>query len=127
MDSDLFQINKSKNQETYTYTYYTLFGQHEDLDNEGNPTTTDEKRGYAYARINDQNQTANYFIKIGLYGKIFNPIGLYSEGKENKFLSKIGKSEYNFTKVNQKIFDMYLNFLRTKNLAWLNNAERELS
>ena len=42
-------------------------------------------------------------------------------------MSKIGKNEYNFSKVNQRVFDMYLNFLRTKNIAWLNNAERELT
>ena len=127
MDDSLFKIKKDKNQETFSYVYYTAFGKHDDLDNDGNPITSDENRGFAYKRTNDLDKTINYFLKIGLYGRIFNPIGLYSEGKENKFLSKIGKNEYNFTKVNQKVFDMYLNFLRTKNVAWLNNAERELS
>lgn len=127
MDNNLFKIKDRANFDTYSYTYYTLFGQHESLDQDGNPLTTDAKKGYAYARTNNTNNTDNYFLKVGLYGKVFNPIGLYSEGKENKFLSKIGKNEYNFTKVNKKIFDMYINFLRTKNLAWLNNAEREMA
>ncbi len=29
--------------------------------------------------------------------------------------------------VNAKVFDLYINFLATKNTAWLNNAERELN
>lgn len=127
MENNLFKIKQDSIEDNYHYRYYTIFGQHDLLDDDGNPLSKDEKRGYAYVRTNTGNNTQNYFIKIGLYGKIFNPMGLYSEGKENKFLSKIGKNEYNFTKVNKKVFDMYLNFLRTKNLAWINNAERELS
>lgn len=122
---NIFQINKDKNEETYQYQYYTIFGQHSSFDDDGNPLCLDAKKSYAYKRINSESNAESYYIKVGLHGKIFNPMGLYSEGKENKFLSKIGKNEYSFTKVNQKVFDMYLNFLRTKNTAWLSNAERE--
>ena len=73
-----------------------------------------------------KSNTKKYFIKVGTYGKIFNPMGMFSEGKNEKFIAKIGKKEFNFKEVNQKIFDLYLNFLSTKNLAWLNNAEREM-
>jgi hypothetical protein len=125
--NDIFKINKEHQEETNSYQRYTLFGQHENLDTEGNPITFKEKNTYAYIKTNKTNNKQNYYIKIGLYGKIYNPIGLYSEGKANKFLSKVGKNEYNFGKVNQRVFDMYLNFLRTKNIAWLNNAERELA
>lgn len=124
---DIFKINQKQQQDTSTYQRFTLFGQHENLDGDGNPVTSKEKNTYAYVKTNKTTDKQNYFIKVGLYGKIYNPIGLYSEGKANKFLSKVGKNEYNFSKVNQRVFDMYLNFLRTKNIAWLNNAERELS
>jgi hypothetical protein len=124
--SDIFKI-KNNQKETHSYQRYTLFGQHDDLDQEGNPTTLKEKNTYAYIKSNEDQSKQSYYIKVGLYGKVYNPIGLYSEGKANKFLSKVGKNEYNFAKVNQRVFDMYLNFLRTKNLAWLNNAERELT
>jgi hypothetical protein len=53
-------------------------------------------------------------------------LGLFSEGSSNKVLAKIGKNEFNFKKVNSKVFDLYLSFLRTKNIAWINNANREL-
>ena len=44
---------------------------------------------------------------------------MFSEGQHSKVLSKIGKNEFNFTRVNSKVFNLYLSFLRTKNLAWL--------
>jgi hypothetical protein len=125
MENDLFKINPDKKETKNSYTRYTVFGEHDDIDMSGNPLITDEKKCLAY--IKGSGNSEQYYLKIGLHGKIYNPIGLYSEGKSNKFLSKIGKQEYNFTKVNSKVFNMYLNFLRTKNLAWLNNAERELT
>lgn len=122
---EIFKINNFKTTEEYDYTYYTVFGSHEFIDDEGNPIAKEKNKCLAYTRHGSNND--HYYLKIGTYGKIFNPIGLYSEGRQNKFLSKIGKEEYSFTRVNKKVFDMYLNFLRTKNMAWLNNAERELS
>lgn len=120
-----FHVQKIKEPDSVIYTYYTLFGNHSNLDKDNNPLCDNQKDSMAYIKhINNDKQ---YYLKVGLYGKLFNPMGLYSEGRQNKFLSKVGKQEYNFTRVNNKVFDMYLNFLRTKNLAWLNNAEREMS
>jgi len=123
-DLDLFKIDQNKKIEKATYTYYTILGSHGSIDDNDNPLAKDDKSALAY--IKNINNDEQYYIKVGLYGKVFNPIGMYSEGRQNKFLSKVGKQEYNFTRVNQKVFNMYLNFLRTKNVAWLNNAEREL-
>jgi hypothetical protein len=125
MNEDMFRIKKNIEPDNVDYQYYTVFGSHTDLDDQGNPLCDEKDQSLAY--IKNNNDSKQYYIKIGTYGKIFNPIGLYSEGKQNKFLSKVGKNEYSFTKVNSKVFDMYLNFLRTKNIAWLTNAERELS
>ncbi len=124
--SNIFQINPDKEPVQSSYEYYALFGKHSFIDNENNPRTNDEKSALAYKKILESDNP-QYYIKVGLYGKIFNPIGLYSEGKANKFMSKVGKNEFQFTRVNQKVFDMYVNFLRTKNTAWLSNAERELT
>lgn len=123
--SDIFEINPSKEKNTSEYEYYTVIGKHTHIDSDKNPRANDQKTALAYTKVSEQEK--QYYIKVGLYGKIYNPIGLYSEGRANKFLSKVGKAEYNFTRVNQKVFDMYINFLRTKNIAWLNNAERELA
>lgn len=121
---NIFYISK-KDETSPSFTYYTILGQQDQVNEEGFPVVFKKNSALAYTKtINDEIQ---YFLKIGTYGKIYNPMGLYSEGKSNKFMAKIGKNEYNFTRVNQKVFDMYLNFLKSKNIAWLNNAERELS
>jgi hypothetical protein len=106
------------------YTYYTIIGSHASIDENGYPLVQDKNKSLAYIKkVDNVNQ---FYLKVGSHGKIYNPIGLYSEGRSNKFMAKIGKNEYNFTRVNQKAFDMYLNFLKSKNIAWLNNAEREI-
>lgn len=127
MDNNIFKIKKDKEEDQYNYTYYVMFGDHDALDNNNNPITQNQKKSVAYSRKEMNSSEEQYYLKVGMYGKIFNPIGLFSEGRKDKFLSKIGKNEFNYTKVNKKVFDMYLNFLRTKNIAWLNNAEREMS
>lgn len=104
--------------------YYTIFGKHDSLNDNGNPVISPHSEEVlAKATVGDKKI---YWVKVGSHGRIFNPIGMYSEGKQNKFTSRSGKNEYEFRKVNKRVFDMYVNFLRTKNLAWLNNAEREL-
>ena len=117
-------MDQNKTEDKYEYSYYTLFGDHNDVDDNGNPTTDNLENALAYNK--KTNKEESFYLKVGAYNRIFNPIGLFSEGKSNKFDSKTGKKEYDFTRVNKRVFDWYINFLRTKNLSWLNNAEREL-
>jgi hypothetical protein len=116
--------NKPSNTERKE-TLYCFLGEHEFLDQDNNPRVSKESPK-VLAKIVSTSMSNRYYIKAGTHGKIYNPIGMYSEGKEGKFLAKIGRNEWNFTAVNKGIFDQYINFLRTKNIAWLNNAEREL-
>lgn len=106
--------------------YYTMLGNQDYLDKDGNPRLKKESNKVFAKSIRGSDST-RYYIKIGTYGKIYNPIGLFSEGRHNRFMAKIGKKEYDFKEVNPKVFSLYTNFLRTKNLAWLNNAEREMA
>ena len=91
------------------------------IDSDGNTRQNRETTNTFAKSINGQ-----HLIKIGLDNRVYNPIGLFSEGRPNKVLAKIGKNEFNFKRVNSKVFDLYISFLRTKNIAWLNNANREL-
>jgi len=121
----IFNPNQSIQEVSKSYTYYCFFGEHEFLDDQNNPrVSTDTKQ--VLAQIVSSNNVSKYYIKVGSHGHIYNPIGMYSEGNSNKFLAKIGKNAWNFKEVNKLIFDYYVSFLRTKNIAWLNNAEREL-
>lgn len=110
-----------------TYEYYTILGDHDYLDDNGKPRSKEENAKVVAKTITTDDKPTRYYIKVGTYGKIYNPIGLFSEGNNTKFLSKIGRKQFEFKEVNYKVFDLYVNFLTSKNIAWLNNAERELN
>jgi len=121
---DIFKIKqKSDTTEDKEPVLYTMLGKQTHLDSDGYPITTKLEDAVAKKTYTSQ---MNFYIKIGANGKIYNPMGMFSEGNHNKFLAKLGKNEWKFTRVNQKVFDMYINFLKTKNTAWLNNAQREI-
>lgn len=124
-DTDFIFSNKVTTQPLISYDLFTFFGDHDYLDDNEYPRTH-EDTNKVLAKIRTGVSNTKYFVKVGSHGQIFNPIGIYSEGKQNKFLSKIGKLEFAFREVNKKVFDMYINFLKTKNSAWLNNAQREM-
>lgn len=104
---------------------FAVLGSQAYFDDQNRPRTDDEDKALAKS-VSVDGRPRKYYIKVGTYGKIYNPIGLYTEGHSEKFLAKIGRKQFEYKEVNQKIFDMYINFLTTKNLAWLNNAEREM-
>lgn len=106
--------------------YYTIIGKHEFIDKEKNPRCNSETSEVCAKKVTTQS-TTKFYIKTGVYGKIYNPIGMFSEGTAAKFLARAGKKAWNYKQVNSKVFDMYLSFLKTKNKAWLSNAERELN
>ena len=124
-DSLFFQSNI--NPSTKTYEYFTILGDHDYIDEYKRPRAEEENNKVVAKTSTTDNNPSRYYIKVGTYGKIFNPIGLFSEGQNTKFLSKIGRKEFEFKEVNQRVFEFYTNFLSTKNIAWLNNAERELN
>lgn len=118
-----FTLDQSKNKSTTQQEdqFYTLYGLQDYIDDNGNTRQQSEGKNTFAKKIQGKN-----LIKIGLDNRAYNPMGLFSEGNANKTLAKIGKNEYNFKRVNDKVFDLYTSFLRTKNIAWLNNANREL-
>tara|TARA_Y100000004_G_scaffold182631_1_gene229587 strand:+ start:1225 stop:1596 length:372 start_codon:yes stop_codon:yes gene_type:complete len=118
------QIKESQPENKH-YEYYTIFGEHEYLDENNFPKLKDGTKDVLAKSITIDDNT-RYFIKLGSHGKIYNPIGMFSEGTSNKFLSKIGKKAWEFKSVSPRVFDLYIKFLKTKNIAWLRNAEREM-
>lgn len=65
-----------------------------------------------------------YYAKVGPTGRLFNPFGSYEEF-ESKSRRKSRKKPFELKEVTQRVFEFYLQFLKTKNKAWLTNAERE--
>tara|TARA_R110000824_G_scaffold273457_1_gene461944 strand:+ start:169 stop:561 length:393 start_codon:yes stop_codon:yes gene_type:complete len=104
--------------------FYTMFGKHEWLDEEGFPRAHSESLDTHAKSIVDENKS-KFFVKRGRYGKLFNPIGIFSEGTSGKQLRHAGRPEWQFKEASKETFDFYIRFLKTKNSAWLHNAERE--
>lgn len=107
--------------------YYTLFGNHSLLDEHGNPLTDGEETAFAKQILNGTRY--KYYIKVGAGGHLYNPLGLYASSEKNRHnaTDKIrGRPQFRFTEVNHTVFNYYIAFLRTKNNAWLKNAEREM-
>lgn len=131
-----FQIRKKKNVVSEdTVEVYTFFGKHDYEDDEGYPMLDFEEEidleqifedPEAYAVKTNLHGVTRYYVKRGKHGHLFNPIGMYSEGTQHKQLRHAGKPLWELKKTSKKIFDYYINFLKTKNPAWLNNAEREV-
>jgi hypothetical protein len=124
---DQFTVKHQNNNQSMDNRFYSLIGDEDYLDDDLNPRLNKEdNKTIAKALKKTDNLSYRYFIKIGAYGKIYNPISIYDpDSKQPKFMTRVRKSEWEFQEVSPKVFDYYINFLRTKNTAWLNNAERE--
>jgi hypothetical protein len=115
------------NKRTKETVKFTFFGEHESLaDIQGNstddgfPVTDNDEK--VMARV-DHFDPPKYYVKVDSSGKLYDPIGLLTEGTLNKDLKY--KKQWEFREVNKKVFSCYLNFLKTKNHAWLNSGNRE--
>ena len=104
--------------------YFTVSGLEDYLDINNNPRVTSlEDNKILAKKVTREDNSTKYSIKIDSNGKIYNPVSMYVD--KESFLDKVCRGSEKFKEVNFKIFNMYINFLRTKNLAWINNAERE--
>jgi|TARA_R110002020_G_scaffold46539_17_gene132387 hypothetical protein len=127
-----FKINSQKDSSTNETTeVFTFWGKHDFEDIKGFPMLNLNKKENAFDMIDayavkiTRGSKSSYYVRRGKHGRLYNPIGMYSEGNANKKLRQ-GQFEWNLKPTSQKIFDYYTNFLKTKNTAWLNNAEREI-
>jgi len=106
--------------------YFTILDKQDHLNQEANPCLkNDGTEACAKIVTNYSNNTKKYFIKIDHNGKLINPMSIYTSDKDH-FVRELGK-KIRYKSVSPKVFETYMYFLRTKNIAWLNNAEREMA
>ena len=116
LKGDLYNPFDKKNEETYD-VMYTVFGKHDCLVDKYPVIDTNDKSNiniYAYKVV--KKRSVLYYVKSGKNGFLFNPIG-DSQGNERK-------AEWDFKKTTKERFLFYIDFLRTKNLKYLHQAER---
>lgn len=122
----IFKQERTVTRQETKEEFFTLVGKEEFIDDNNNPRLTNENNTDIYAkRILRDDGSYRYSIRLSDSGKLFNPLSIYDDKKNKNFIERVCRSSDKFRNVNGQAFDLYLSFLKTKNLAWLNNAERE--
>lgn len=124
MENFVFTHNNTIKEETKE-EFFTLSGMEDFLDENANPKQNKFNQNTFAKKITRDDGSIRYSVKLNTNGKFHNPIAMYADDKNQNFLDRICRSSDKYRNVSYKVFDMYLNFLRTKNVAWLHNAERE--
>lgn len=123
-NSDFMFHQKQVNQTPSLDEFYTMAGDEDFLDDLNNPRLLCDNKKTLAKKIYYENKV-KYFIKINTEGKLHNPISVTSKQiNTGNFLDKTCKQP-KFRAVSYEIFDMYLKFLKSKNLSWLHNANRK--
>lgn len=103
--------------------FYTIFGKHQGLDDEQNPLAKDEITSCAKKIYSDNRKTWRYYVRLNNEGVFYNPIGMYDEMTNRTAMRAVARDK--FIEVTPKVFELYLAFLRTKNIRNLLIAQRE--
>ena len=105
--------------------FFTLSGMEDFLDEDDLPQTKTETDSVFAKRTKRKNGTTKFTIRLSNNGKLYNPVSILGQEINHSFLNRVCRSNNKFAEVNQKVFNWYVKFLKTKNVAWLHNAERE--
>lgn len=134
IDLDEFNIkNKTIKEE-----FFTFMGLQEFIDEKGYPKISSDT-DISYAKICeskksksiiDNKESYRFYIKTDPNNNIINPKKIYSDKnfdlKSNTHLNKICKHTEQYKEVSESIFKKYIEFLKTQNIKWLKEAQREL-
>lgn len=145
----IFRPNKEKGeiqQETEnSITVFTLTGQEDeltdetgqskengfpalwDIEHEDGSVESSEDEDNAYAKTSYNYGKRKFFIKENNRRTLMNPVGGLADSiqQERKQLKMLGKDKFKYREVGYHAFMLYLKFLKTKNNAYLIQAERE--
>ena len=128
MDNFIFKPNSlfnAKSNDSEIAEYYTFADLGDFIDTDGNNRAKEENDSVVAKKTTRKNGSIKYTIRLGNDSKLCNPASIYDNKQDHTFLDRICRSNDRFKQVNLKVFNLYLQFLKTKNTAWLNNAERE--
>jgi len=124
-DQHIFNIDREKAKIEPITEYYTIIGDQDYIDEDNNPRLEKDTEKTLAKKIIGENNKAKFLIKMNSDGKFHNPTNIHSKQKlTSGFLDKKCKSP-KFKNVTFSVFNMYMKFLKTKNLSWLYNADRE--
>ena len=104
IDNAIFNITeKEKKEKTVSSdsdtAVYTVSGSQDFIDEEGYPRLEDladkkaEDRHEAHAKTAPDGRKIKFFAKIGKHGRLYNPIGMYSEGTSARNVKHAGRQK----------------------------------
>jgi hypothetical protein len=124
--SETFIFQRENNISNNENMFYAFLDNYDFVDDDGNYRSQSEDSDKTLAKIiNRDNLSQKFLIKVDYTYKPYNPISVYGNKKAYKGLDQT-RPMAKFVNVNKKAFETYINFLKTKNISWLHNTEREM-
>ncbi len=117
---------------------YGLMGQEDFIDDNGDPRIQDPSSDKIAAKciqnkkpkhFTNSDNHYSFFIKATPNVELYNPVQLLSpieNKRQYNFIDGVCKDKWSFKEVSKITFDKYVMFLKTKNLSWLKDAQRDL-
>jgi len=131
-------IFNSESSKLQNNKFYCLLGNEDYIDEEGFPRCNVDNQEVSAKIVFSKKSKhfadtdriyGRYYIKLDPNSKIFNPKPILSSIKDKdslNFINNVCKNDWVFKEVTPQIFQKYITFLKTKNLSWLKEAQREL-
>lgn len=122
-------------QDNDTEIYFCLKGNEDFIDEYNRPRIEDGTSSHVAAKsvqnkkpkhFGSASQYHRYYIKISPNGEVYNPIHYHKiPDRKSNMINQVCKTEWAFKEVNKVLFDKYIQFLNTSNIAWLKDIERD--
>jgi hypothetical protein len=125
MTTFIHEQNKNNTKQHSRSSYYSTINSYDFIDQNNNPRIEkeDDARVLAKEKIKPDGNT-KYLIRLNNHKKLYDPTVDLSENKSND-LFQYDNQNVDFKEVSKTTFNLYLSFLRTMNVSWIRNAERE--
>jgi hypothetical protein len=120
MDIDIHQPTNSDKYSSFVY--YTIDGLHDSYTDDI-PSVSNPESKHIYAKKLYNNQQTKFFIRVSNSNKLYNPLSIYDDKKTTSYFNQ---NNIRYIQTRKNVFDLYLKFLRTKNVVWFNQAQREV-
>lgn len=105
--------------------FFSTIKNYDFIDENNSPRLIDENDSRVMAKCKLKNNgSSKYLIRLDNLKKLYDPTTDMSENS-NKNLFNIDGVDIQFKEVSKITFDLYLSFLKTMNVSWIRNAERE--
>lgn len=121
-------IFKPTNKKDYTQVnkLYCMVGDHDFIDEESKPRVNKESKKVLAKMVSREDNPPTFAIKIANNNKLYNPLDYGLQDKSYSIVDNVCRPQDKFKTVNETVFSLYINFLASKNMTWLTQAEREM-